>query len=80
MNSWVRPAGREPSEVAGTGHLRNDEKLYKNSGNLQKRIQSRKILEVKWAGIRMGDCVGGREGQSEEEGSKENAWVFSLRH
>lgn len=47
------------------GHLRNDEKLYEDSGNMKKRVQNRKHLEVKWTGFRMGDWIG----QDEEEGS-----------
>lgn len=50
MDSGVRSAGTEPSWVAGnTGHLRNDEKLYKDGDNRKKRVQGWKMFRNKTA-------------------------------
>lgn len=44
MDSGVKAAGREPGWVAGsTGHLRNDEKLYKDSDTMKKKKKGPKV-------------------------------------
>lgn len=44
MDSGVKAAGREPGWVAGsTGHLRNDEKLCKDSDTMKKKKKGSKV-------------------------------------
>ena len=69
LDSGVKAAaGREPGWVAGgTGHLRNDEKLYEHSDDMKKRVRGQKVFEMKRAEFRMGDWI--QVGVGEEEGS-----------
>ena len=68
LDSGVKAAGREPGWVTGgTGHLRNDEKLYKHSDDMKKRVRCQKVFEIKRAEFRMGDWI--QVGVGEEEGS-----------